>query len=108
MPDLVEVAAEHEDEGARVLTVSYDLQIAGAKEDVALANVRRFVEARGWRLPVYVYDAPDLDAINEKYELPGPIPVTLAFDAEGNLVDREDGPAGKERFEELMRKALGR
>jgi hypothetical protein len=109
MPDLVEVAREHEDDSVRLLTVSYDLQIAGApKPDVAVANMQRFLKARGWSFPVYVFDAPGLDAINERFDLPGPIPVTLAFDAKGQLVDREDGPSSKARFDELMKKALGK
>lgn len=105
----MEVGTEHESDGARILTVSYDLQVPSPPtREAAVSNVERFLKARGWSFPVYVYDAADLDAINERYDLPGPIPVTLAFDAQGNLVDREDGPADKERFEALMKKALGK
>jgi hypothetical protein len=105
----VEVGKEHEKDGARILTVNYDLQVPSpAKPEAVVANVERFLKARGWSFPAYVFDSPDLDAINERFDLPGPIPVTLAFDAQGNLVDREDGPAEKARFEELMKKALGK
>ena len=85
----MEVGRKHEGDGARILTVSYDLQVPspGTPEEVA-SNVERFLKARGWTFPAYVFDAPDLDAINERYDLPGPIPVTLAFDAQGKLVDR--------------------
>ena len=70
-------------------------------------RVKRFIDNKGFDVPVLVYDAPNPDAINERFDLPGHIPVTLAFDKDGRLVDREDGEAGKERFEELMKHALG-
>ena len=40
-------------------------------------------------------------------ELPGAIPVTLAFDRNGKLVDRHEGEATRERFAAMMKKALG-
>ena len=107
MPDLVQVARNHEARGARVLLVSYDAQLEGGAPAEIEARVREFVAKRGWGLPVHVATAESLKAIEERYDLPGPIPVTLAFDEEGRLVDREDGPSERERFEALMRRALG-
>ena len=107
MPDLVEVARKYEGRGARVLLVSYDQQISDAPSAEVEAKVRAFVAKRDWGLPVHVAERASLPAIEERYALPGPIPVTLAFDQDGKLVDREDGPSEPERFEALMKKALG-
>ena len=38
---------------------------------------------------------------------PSGLPYTLAIDASGQIVDRQAGAAGEERFDEMMRKALG-
>jgi hypothetical protein len=65
------------------------------------------VEARELSLSSVILEPDEVERVDERFELPGYIPVTLAFDRAGNLVDREDGPASRERFEELMRKALG-
>ena len=54
-----------------------------------------------------IYDADDYDAIDAHFDLPGPVPITLAIDKDGNIVDRQNGSASKARFQEMMRKALG-
>jgi len=107
MPDLVEVARTYQERGARVLLVSYDAQLLDGPAAEIEEHVRAFVAKREWGLPVHVATAASLKAIEERWDLPGPIPVTLAFDKDGKLVDREDGPSERERFEELMRRALG-
>jgi hypothetical protein len=38
--------------------------------------------------------------------LPGEVPVTLAIDRTGNIVDRQEGQADKRRFAEMMERAL--
>lgn len=107
MPDLVQVAKDNAKNPVDVLLVSYDLQ--GPRPDRAkvVERLRKFTGDRGWNLPVLVYDAPDLDGISARFELQGGIPVTLAFDKQGRLVDREDGASSKQRFEELVGSALG-
>ena len=40
-------------------------------------------------IPILIFDGPDCDAINERFELPGPIPYTLAIDRSGAVVDRQ-------------------
>lgn len=107
MPDLVEVARKYEGRGARVLLVSYDGQLSDGPPAEIEADVRAFLAKRDWGLPVHVAAHESVKAIEERYALPGPIPVTLAFDKDGKLVDREDGPSEPERFEALMKKALG-
>ena len=45
--------------------------------------------------------------VNEFYSLPGEVPVTVAINQAGEIVDRENGSSEKARFEELMKKAMG-
>lgn len=106
MPDLVQVAKDNAKNPVDVLLLSYDLQ--GPRPDRAkvVERLRKFTAQRGWNLPVYVLDAPDLDGIGARFDLQGGIPVTLAFDRQGKLVDREDGESSPERFAELVEHAL--
>jgi len=106
LPDLVETAREWREKGGVVFAVSYDLMIPGVTREEAEAKVRAFAAERGIDVPILVYEADDYDAINERFDLPGSVPVTLAFDRTGNLVDRQADQAGKDRFVEMMRKAL--
>jgi thiol-disulfide isomerase/thioredoxin len=108
LPELVETAREFRDEGGVVLAVSYDLMVPEATREGTLEEVKRFAAERDIAVPVLIFDGPDLDAINERFDLPGPIPVTLAIDREGRIVDREPDRADRARFDELMRKALAR
>lgn len=107
MPELVEVAHEFSGEGGRVIGVSYDLMVPGADSSTIEATMRKFLESRELDIPVLVYDEVDYEAINERFDLPGEVPVTLAIDKTGAIVDRQEGKADKARFREMMRKALG-
>jgi thiol-disulfide isomerase/thioredoxin len=106
MPELVETAHAWRERGGAVLTVSYDLMIPDVTPEGVRAQVRAFTAERGYDLPVYIYEALDFEAINERFGLPGEIPVTLAIDATGRIVDRQDGQADRARFEALMAAAL--
>jgi thiol-disulfide isomerase/thioredoxin len=107
LPELLEVAHEFHDQGGRVLGVSYDLMIPGADSATIETTVREFLEGRDHHLPTVIYDADDYNAIDEYFELPGPVPYTLAIDKAGNIVDRQEGSASKARFTEMMVAALG-
>ena len=107
MPELVEVAHEFRDQGGTVVGISYDIMVPGADASTIEPTMRSFLEGRKIDIPVLIYDDVDYEAINEAYGLPGEIPVTLAIDKTGKIVDRQHGQAGKERFREMMRKALG-
>jgi len=107
LPALVDVAREFAPRGARVLGVSYDQMLPDMTRDSALTLVRDFLAKRKLALPTLILDAPDFEAIDARFELPGAIPVTLAFDKTGKLVDRSEGETTRERFAEMMRKALG-
>lgn len=107
LPDFLAVGRQYRDRNAAVLTVSYDLMIPDVTKDDVLKTMRAFVAARKIDAPVLIYDAPDYDAINARFGLPGPVPTTLAIDATGEIVERHAGQATRQQFEELMRKALG-
>ena len=107
LPLFLETGREYRARNAVVLTVSYDLMIPDVTRDGVLKQVRAFVAARKIDAPVLIYDGPDYDAINERFGLPGPVPVTIAIDASGNIVDRHAGQATRERFQEMMKKAIG-
>lgn len=79
----------------------------GADRSTVVERVRTFADSRKWGLPVLILDEPSTDAIDERFDLPGPIPVTLGFDAQGKLVDRVDGEADAERFAEMARLVRG-
>jgi len=106
LPELLETGRELADRGGRVLTVSYDLMIPGESRESAVAKLEAFAAERGIDAPILVYEADDYDGINEAFDLPGQIPVTLAFDRDGALVDRQHGQAGKARFVEMLERAL--
>lgn len=105
LPELLEVVRAHE--GA-LLTVSYDLMIPGAERETIESELRAFLAERELAMPVLVYDESDFALIDERFGLPGDIPVTLAIDARGEIVDRENDAAGRERFEEMLSKALAK
>lgn len=107
LPELVETAHAWRERGGDVVTVNYDLMMPDVTADEVRLQVQEFVDERGWDLDVLVFDGLDYDGINERLDLPGPVPVTLAIDAEGREVDRVVGQATRERFDELMRAALG-
>jgi thiol-disulfide isomerase/thioredoxin len=107
LPDLLEVGREFRARGGVVLTVSYDLMVPDVTPADALRQVREFVAARKIDVPVYIYDAPDYEAINRRFGLPGPVPMTVAIDGRGRIVDRHAGKAGRAGFTAMMRKALG-
>lgn len=108
LPELLEVGAEFASEGGDVVLVSYDLIVPGATLEQAERDVRAFAEKRGIRAPILVYDAPDYESINARFDLPGGVPVTLALDRDGKVVAVHDGQATRDEFRELMRAALGR
>jgi thiol-disulfide isomerase/thioredoxin len=107
LPDLLEVGREFKGRHGIVLTVSYDLMIPDVTPDGVLTQVRVFVAARKIDAPVYIYNAPDYEAINQRFGLPGPVPMTVAIDAAGKVVERHPGKAGKAGFIAMMQKAIG-
>src|SRR5690606_6545532 len=107
MPHLVQVADEFADRGARIVGISEDLFVPDVTPEQALAKVEAFVEQTEIPFPMLVLNAESTAGLDERYDLPGGIPVTLAFDANGVEVDREESGADLERLREMMRRAIG-
>jgi thiol-disulfide isomerase/thioredoxin len=102
LPELIAAAQAGQIE---LVGVSYDLMMPGSDKTKIEPKLRKFLTDRKLALSTLVFDAPDLDAINAKYDLPGPIPATLAIDASGKIVDRENGAAERARFDEMIQRA---
>ncbi len=107
LPDLLAVGREFRGRHGVVLTVSYDLMLPDVTPRDVLKQMQAFVAARKIDAPVYIYNAPDYDAINQRFGLPGPVPMTIAIDRTGRVVDRHAGQAGRAGFEAMMKKAIG-
>lgn len=107
LPELVEVAEAYRAQGGRVVGISYDLMVPDAEREGIEDRMRAFMASKRMDYPVLIYDEDDYDALNERFELFGEVPVTLAVDAQGTIVDRQRGKATRERFDEMMRRALG-
>ncbi|MCH2112116.1 MAG: hypothetical protein MK213_04595 [Planctomycetes bacterium] len=76
-------------------------------DDAAIESVRSYMVSEGYSFPVFIYDEDDYEGINQALNLPGPIPVTLAFDEGGREVGRIEGAASLDEFRELVALALG-
>lgn len=107
LPDLAVVGREYAPRGLQVLTVSYDAMVPGVGMDAALEAVRSHLRDAGLELEVLVFAAEDYDEIDRALALPGPVPVTLAFDREGKEVGRTEGETGAAGFRALAEQALG-
>lgn len=107
MPELIEVSHEFRPQGLRLVTISYDVMVPIDDIEAAVHKVADFQQRLGLDAPVLVLDDPDYERIDTALRLPGPIPVTLAFDATGQEVARTEGPADAARFREMARAALG-
>jgi len=99
MPELVEIAKEHADDGVRVVAISIDL--AMPTEIDTAEGVRAFAEERGFALPIIVLDG-ELDPFLEAYDLPGPVPYTWVVGADGATAATQLGRATHERFEAML------
>jgi hypothetical protein len=93
--------------GGELLLVSHDLVLEGRTPQPTLEAVRRFAKERKIRAPIRIFDGDALDRVIEHFELPGPLPFTAAVNAAGEVVDRHEGGADRERLAELAQRALG-
>ena len=108
LPHLVKVANEFAADGGRVLSISEDLFIPDVDEPAALAAVKRVATQRNVPFPIWILRGDTLDGVNEAFNLPGPVPCTLALDANGKEVDREEGEVDDARLRQMLRRALGK
>lgn len=107
LPELQDVGRQFHGKNAVVLTVSYDLMVPDVTPEGVLKQMQAFLAQKKLDMPVFIYNAPDYDAVNARFGLPGPVPVTVAIDRNGAIVARHAGKGGRERFIALMLKALG-
>ena len=102
MPDLALASKEAARYGVETATISFDLMIP----EVDFKAIRQRVAAlqKNWVSPllVFYFDEPDYHAIGAALDLPGPIPLTIAFDAKGAEIDRIEGKASMEGFKRLF------
>lgn len=109
MPDLVEVGKKLIEDKGRLVLVSYDLQIPGAKQDDAtLERVRAFLAKRGFTGDCFVLEAEEIPTFDEHFTLTGAVPETLALDARLEIVERHQGAATREDFQLLVSRLKGR
>jgi thiol-disulfide isomerase/thioredoxin len=101
LPDLAAVAREFRASGGEVVLISLDMCQRGATLDAALEKIPQFLGERDIALPVLVLRDGDPLPLNESFDLPGAIPVTLAFDRTGREVARHEGLATREEFAAL-------
>ncbi len=106
LPELLQTARAYKSRGGTAIGVSYDLMIPGVTREGVLKQMRAFVAERGIDIPILIYDAADYDAINNRFNLPGPVPATVAIDRNGTIVDHQNGSADRARFTAMMEKAL--
>jgi thiol-disulfide isomerase/thioredoxin len=106
LPSLVETARAFESRGGGALLVSYDMMVPGARREAVEPAMKAFLEKKKIDLPVLVYEAADYETINTRFGLPGEVPVTLAIDRNGKIVDRQEEAADKRRMAEMMERAL--
>jgi thiol-disulfide isomerase/thioredoxin len=107
MPELVAAASEFKAQGADLVLISYDM-LKDLEPKAVVLKVEDFAERHGIDAPILIYDSRDFDAMNAHFKMPGGVPVTLAFDRAGVLVDIQDGEADQDRFEEMLRKSLAK
>jgi hypothetical protein len=87
--------------------VSYDLMVANSGPDrvSGVAKLRRFLEQRelelGDHVTVVLYD-DEAKKLDDRFDLPGPIPTTVVLDRDLKVVGRERSSATRARFDELI------
>lgn len=106
LPALRDTARAFEPRGARVLGVSLDLLGPGGEREAITGKVRSFLKARELALPTIILEPSAYEAVSKAFSLPGAVPVTLALDRSGKVVDHHLGEASGERFTEMLEKAL--
>lgn len=108
IPALIEASRSFRTAGGVVLGVSIDAPEPGEPDDHALRKrVAEVVARKGMDYRNLIYAGAQL-GLEESLGFTGIVPYTAALDAEGRLVDRQEGEADRSRFAEIMARALGR
>jgi len=107
LPDLLMATSAPAASGLELQTVSFDLMVPEISAAAAQTNVLDYLQNQQQNFPVLIFDEDDYEGINKAFNLPGPIPVTLAFDKNGQEVGRIEGSASLKEFQNLISLALG-
>ena len=90
LPVLAAVAREHEGRGLEVVGISLDAWIIGSDSE-AEERVRATLARLGVGYPNIIYRGVQ-GPLLEAFDLPGPIPHSILFDADGRVVRSWNGP----------------
>ena len=106
LPDLLAAAAPWK-ESVQVVLLSYDLMVpnSGLDRVSGVAHVKRFLEERklalGDHVRVVLYDDA-VSKLDDRFDLPGPIPTTVVLDRADKMIGRKKSAATRVRFDELF------
>jgi thiol-disulfide isomerase/thioredoxin len=101
LPELAAVRKELRANGGEVLGVAMDLTAEGYTHEGVLAKLPEFLRKSRIDYPNVLYGDTDPFPVIERFRLPGPIPVTLAFDRRGQRVAMHEGRATLDELREL-------
>ena len=102
LPALQKLRESHPPENLSILALSYDAMIPGETPQSAQATVQSFLTSQGYTFETAIFWDDDYTDLNQILGLPGPIPVTLAFNAKGEELGRIEGKASLGDLAELV------
>lgn len=106
LPEIQAAADRLAAHGVPSFLVSYDLMFPGRTRANVSPRIAKVLRAKKITLPVFVYDEDDTAKLDELWDLPGPIPVTLALGAGGRVLGRIEGRVEATRLAALGEKLL--
>jgi thiol-disulfide isomerase/thioredoxin len=101
LPDLLQVAREHEDDGVRLVLVSFDV-------DVPAGQVAEFLSGRGVGFDSYLRtgsSGPFIEALAPEWS--GAMPATFLYDEHGTLRRLLEGKCDAATFESGIQEVIG-
>src|SRR5262245_52132392 len=109
MPELVELGREWRERGGRGEGGSLDLLQPGGGRPETAEELARFAREHHFDLPLVLLQGTEADVgpLAAHYGVSEGLPTTIVFDAHGALVDKEEGPGDRARFEAMLAKAVG-
>ena len=102
LPALQKLRESHPPGNLSILALSYDAMIPEETPQSAQATVQSFLASQGYTFETVIFWDDDYADLNQTLDLPGPIPVTLAFNAKGEELGRIEGKASPSDLAELV------
>ena len=102
LPSLQSLRESHPPESLAILALSYDAMIPDQTPQSAQAIVQNFMTSHAYTFHTAIFWADDFSDLDEFLKLPGPIPVTLAFNASGEEMGRIEGKASTSDLTKLV------